>query len=382
MMRRRNVTAAVAAALCVSTAAALAADLPAAARQAAPVPPAMAATITQYVNAQIDVVLGPDAKAAGIARDELARQTETSPAVTPSADFRAAYVSAIEANLPKLLKSSRVGHRLAGAIVVTRVAKATSLSSLEDEIILLMNDSSPAVALWGVKGARAVVPGVLSLKARLGNQKLTENVVTAVTRHPGTGALVQEAYAALDVSAAQPPVPPAGLVVGTQATLALLEARIGEYVKGMPSAPMADRDPPLYFGKTPVNSAIDAKEKVRVVQALCNLMSVSAERLIDRGGTERQELMLVAQGAAGALIVQMQIAGSTPANEAQATAAIAALKPVRDLDRQLPAQIKAVVDGAVAAIKAVPQFTALKNAPAVQPLAVAAPAGAVLPAGG
>jgi hypothetical protein len=365
MKRRPNVTAAAAAALFFCTAAAFAADLSPEVRQAGDAAK-FAADIDKYIRGQIDRVAAGDAKTPA-ARDEICRQVESTQTISVTGSFQAEYVSALERNIVPLLKSKKLPDRLNAAIIISRVAGATKLSTLQDEIVGLMNDPSPAVVLWGVKAARSTIPSVLSAAFMLQNQKLTPAVVSAVKAHGDVGAIVQEAYAALDITQSPQLPPPAAIVAASDAMLDVLEARVATYVKQMPVAPQTERDPLNFFGRGPVYKALQDKQKLRVVQDFSNLMAVAADRSRDEGGATRQVLMDVASNAAGALSVQMQLAGST--------AASAPLKQLTQIDRLKPNEIAPAVTAAIQSVRTVSQFATLKDPPVAEKAPTASATG-------
>ena len=288
------------------------AELPAAVRSAAPADQ-YKADIGAYVKKVIDQVKAADAKS-GQARDELCKQVESTQVFTPSASFQTIYVSAVLNDIGSLQSSPDVLTRLNAAIIVSRLCEATGLSQLSDAALKALSDQSPAVSLWGLKAARALLPKVLAVPLMAQNQKLTPAIIEAVKAHHDVAALVQDAYDALSLPQQNPPLPASAFGLTAAVSCDLLDLRIAEYKTGQPANPLADRTPLLYFVRGEVSSALTKDQRIKVTQAVCNLMVAAARRAATvPAGANRDDLYSVVSASAGYLQTLMRLAGNTAA---------------------------------------------------------------------
>ncbi len=322
--------------------------------------------IQQYVSALVGQIRGTDPKLASQAREELTKQVESNPTagIQVSASFQLVYSSAVMNDIQTMLKSPDVRDRLSAGVIVQRLSNATKLMSLQQATQTLLADESPAVALWGVKSAAALIPTVLNGGFAAQNEKLTTGIVDAVKKHPQSGPIAQDAYRALDVTKIQPPLPAAGIAKATAAMNDMLAARVQLYIKGLPADVQADRDPTLFLWN--VVNAKQPEVMVTSVQNLVNLLSVTSQRFSQTTGGDRDRLQKVAESAAGSLIVIFTNTG----NEAP----IASLKPFQRIGMMNGAQMSERLATAVSEIRKLPAFKSLKDPPVVQPLAEAAAA--------
>src|SRR5207248_7533035 len=75
-----------------------------------------------------------------------------------------------------------------------------STPKLADTLALLVKDKSPAVSLWGIRGARWVIPLLLRPPFANPNHALIQAIVPAVQAHSegiAAGAIAIDAYNAL-----------------------------------------------------------------------------------------------------------------------------------------------------------------------------------------
>lgn len=320
--------------------------------------------IQQYVTALVGQIRGTDPKLASQAREELTKQVKSNPnaGLQVSASFQLVYTTAVMNEIQPMLKSPDVRDRLSAGVIVQRLADATKLMSLQQATQTLLADESPAVALWGVKSAAALIPTVLNGGFAAQNEKLTAGIVDAVKKHPQSGPIVQDAYRALDITKIQPALPAAGIDKATTAINDILAARVQMYVNGLPADVQADRDPTLYLWN--VVNARQPAVMLTSVQNLVNLLSVTSQRLSQTSGDTRDRLQKVAENAAGSLIVIFTNTGND--------APIASLKPFQRIGMMNGPQMADRLANAVTEIRKVPAFKSLKDPPVVQPLAQAA----------
>lgn len=364
MNRLRRTAAALAVGVVASAGVTHAADLPAAVRTATTLDPQQQAAIGKYVKTQVDLVAARDTKAASTAREELCRQAEQNTIVTPSGVFLSQYLKAVDTHVDVLLKDKTVAgvpHRLNAAIIVARLTIATKLTQLHDKTLLIVADDAPAVSLWGIKSAGAMLPSYLSLPAQRVNQgqKTVDAIVTAGKKHVSTGPLVQTAYDQLDLNDLR--LPNEAFLMSVDGINAILEARIDRYLTGVPDFPQADRVPPVFFVKAPVLKAVAANKakQLAIVQNLVNLLSVSVQYLSNLPqGDKGLQVTGLMSNSAGALGVWF---------ESQNQAAVAAKFKVLSTMRQpTAAKAQQPLDDAVAAVKALADYKALKDAPKIK----------------
>lgn len=324
-----------------------------------------APAITQYVDALIKTIGGDNAKAASDARRELCEQAVNKPGgVLKSASFQLVYADIVGKAIQPMLKSEKVEERLNAAIILCQIADATKSLSLQGAIQTAMADPSEAVALWGVKAARAMLPTLLGGGLSATNEKLTTGIVDAVKKHPTSGAIAQDAYRALDVSGVAN-MPAAGVTKAAGAMNDLLAFRVELYTKGLPPDLQADRDPTLFLwtivGKHPTTAPAS-------VQNLTNLMGVCAQRYLEApNGEVRDRLRKVGESAAGSLIVIFTTLNhQEPVDEHN---------PLKNWGIGNPAQLMPNITAAVAATRKVPTFAGIKDPPIVQPMPSATAGG-------
>ncbi len=330
------------------------ADLPAEVRQSTNAD-AQRPAIDAYVKGQVEIIRGTDAKAASSAREELCRQAESNPqgGVQVSASFQIAYASSVVDAIQPMMKSPDVRERLIAGVIVYRIANASKLLNMQQAVQSLLADESPAVALWGIKSAGALMPSVLNGGFAASNEKLTTGIVQAVKKHPTSGPIAQDAYKALDVTRIQPALPQAGITKAVTAINDMLAFRVQLYVKDLPPALQADRDATLIL-----STVIDVKDPAASVQNLIDLLGVTTQRYVAAGGAERDALQKIVENAAGALIVIFQ---KTKHDEL-----VPLYKPF-----QRPGQLSAVtipttLSTAVVATQKLPAYKAIKVPPLVQ----------------
>ncbi|MDB5328571.1 MAG: hypothetical protein JWM57_4140 [Phycisphaerales bacterium] len=356
MQRWRTVAAAGAAVLAGVASWASAADLPTAVRTAAS-SDADKPNIETYVKNQIAKI--SSGTGAGVARDELARQPEPTTTVIPSASFQSAYAQAVITDITPLLADSDVNKRLNAAIVIYRVANASKANQFAPLAQKLMDDASPAVAIWGVKAAGSLLPSILSVKFNRDKQTLTKAIVASAKKHTEAGPLVQDAYNALFLPDQTPPLPKDAYGPAIDAMNELMAARLDQYAKGLPASPQADRIPPIFFVRGGVTSAMTPAQQMTTLQHMLDLLSLAAQRTATLGGDQRDQTIQLVKSIAGAMRVTLDAS-----KQGVAAVKFEPLSKLRD-PIQTPAVVKQVAE-ALNATSAVPAFKALKDAPQIE----------------
>ncbi|MGN6727519.1 MAG: hypothetical protein ACTHLZ_16485 [Tepidisphaeraceae bacterium] len=308
--------------------------------------------INKYVADQIDRVKAGDKNSAQ-AREELARQPESSQTVSPSSSFQTMYVSAVVSNLDGMMSSKSVPLRLNAGIVVARLCQATHAPQLASVAEQLMKDPAPAVALWGVKSASTLIPTIISVPYNLKSQTLTKSVVEAVKQHSKTGAIVQEAYNSVSVGDLNPPLPQPALQACVDAMNGIQALRVEEWKAGIPAAPQADRVPTIFFARGTINRAMTKAEKAEAVQHQLSLLALSSEKAASAAADVKKGLFELASANAGVLKVMLL-------NDNQSTTATK-FNDLIGLPKNLQApQIAQKIADAEAAVKALPDYSSIK----------------------
>jgi len=350
------------------TTSARAADLPAEVRTGdAAAGKNAAATIDKYVQGLTKALL-PDPNATRPTkdiRDELCRQVDPPPSgagVTPSASFKSAYVDAVVNNLDALMgKDKDAATRLNAAVIIQRLTVATSAPQLETPIARLLADDSPAVALWGVKAAGALLPSILVVPFNAQKETLTPGIVAAVKKHSTAGAVVQDAYAALDVSVVKG-LNKAVVEKCLNATMAIMRMRINMWVAGVPVDPHAEGAPVRSLANQKVIDAVPAAKQA-IAQHLMDLLAVTVKRSGLSPASERQAINAVTVSAAQGMTVLMLIENSKPASDAAVT-----FEPwTKASVNPTPAQAESALKNAFGAVKSLPTYSTLNDPPAVTP---------------
>jgi hypothetical protein len=330
------------------------ADLPTPVRTAAS-SDADKAAIETYVKGQIAKIAS--GQGAGQARDELARQPEATPAVTPSASFQSVYGQAVINDIVPLLSDKNVNKRLNAAIVVYRVANATKAAQFAPLAEKVMQDASSAVAIWGVKSGGVLLPGTLGVAFNRNKQTLTKAIVAAAKAHAEAGPLIQDAYNALSLPDQNPPLPKEAYPPVIDAINELMSFRKELYVKGIPSTPQAEGALPVFFVRGAVTGAMTPAQNLAVTQNLMDLLSLSAQHTASAGGEQRQAMIGLMTRIAGAMKVTL---------DAKKLPAAAKFDPISRLRDPIKSdQVLQQISDALNALRALPEYKGLKDAPQI-----------------
>lgn len=257
--------------------------------------------IEQFINEQAEKLKGEDFAAAKEARTAIVG--EVAPGVpgqpAPSAAFLDAYAEAANAALQPLVKHELPRVRLNAAIVAARVAEGVNNAKLMPTIVDALNDQTEAVVHWGIKGAKFVIPPVLSNAMLATNNPLMPAFLNAVKKYGKSGPLIQAAYDALRIEDKGPnAVAPANmskvLPVVIDAIQTVMEIRLAQYQDGVPAMPSAEQTAILFLTKENVWNAKtgqEARQRLRTVQIMSDLVAVAAFRAQNAGTIERADLV-------------------------------------------------------------------------------------------
>jgi len=324
-----------------------------------------APAITTFINGHVTALTTGNPAAAAAARDKL---IDTAGAGASPA-FLAAYAGLLDTAIAPALQNPSEIVRLNAGIVVARVAERSDNGGLSPATLILLNDKSRNVVLWGVKSARWIIPALLRAGPPAGANPMLTAVVKAVGAH-GQGAIggpiVVEAYEALTVDAlsSNPKRRPTPAMVTAVIPFMhqLLQQRVAAYQKGLPPEPGADSRGTLFLVDATVWNLHTPPQRVTSVQAMSDLAGLGA-----------QHAAMATAGDLADLGYMIGLVSKAIAVVPQNAAIQAQLGPAMKIDaRSNAAQIQAAVGAIPAALKTVKEFAALTPPPAV---AAAAPAG-------
>jgi len=258
-------------------------------------PNADAGAIARFVDAAVKNLTVEDADKQAKAREELSNGVVVSGgATTPlSPVYADAYAGAVAKALMPLTTHEDMRVRLNAAIVNARVAERAGNTRLKDVTIKFINDKTSAVALWGVKAARGMLPAILA-GANPTNDPLLTAMVQAVQRF-GFGPIVTEVYEALSLNViAANPKPPANVIKGAvPVMMQVYRTRVDAYGGGVPPDPGIDNVAAEFFGFSTVWQLLAPQQRTDAVQAMVDLLSLASQHAALMEGDERLPLLPV-----------------------------------------------------------------------------------------
>lgn len=290
-------------------------------------------TINQYIAQAMIELKSSDPARQQAGRDALINFVAPAPnPPQPSPTFMLMYAQALNQQLAAIANATDLRTRLNAAIATAKVAEKNDNEKLVPTITALLNDKNEAVALWGMKAAKFVIPRGTE------GAKLIQQVVETARRFPSSTTI---AYQAL-ISGPGPSAP------AIDALHKLMQARIDLYRTEVPTDPLAEYLAMNQLVDTKWWSAQNAAQQQKTRQLLTNLASVAGQRLVLSDTADNRaamaELIKRIGRSFGAIAIR------TPGKEPLA-------KKMDDLTKGLgPAmaasQIAAASDGMVTAIRA------------------------------
>lgn len=199
--------------------------------------------IDRFFDTQLDA-FADSATSAAQARTRVVEQVSGN----PTSSFEDEFTRSLAQKYQERLGELNAFQRLNLAISVANVAQATENPRLVPVIEKLIADSSPGVALWGVKAARWVLSESMR-QSPPGREPLTPAIQAAVERHRRTGPIADDAYVTLQMRMQQgqldnltldravPQIVPAALEI--------LRMRLGMYGPGNPEMAAEGAPTPL-----------------------------------------------------------------------------------------------------------------------------------------
>jgi hypothetical protein len=264
-----------------------------------------AGAIQRFVDAAAKNLAGDDADKQSKAREDLSNGVQLAAGnTTPlSPVFADAYAGAVAKALAPLTGHEDMRVRLNAAIVNARVAERVGNTRLKDVTGKFINDKTNAVALWGVKAARAMLPAILA-GPNAANDPLLVAMVQAVQR-AHYGPIVTEVYEALglNVITANPKPPPNVIKGAVPEMLQVLRSRVDDYAGGVPPDPGIDNTASEFFSFSTVWQQMTPQQRTDAVQAMTDLLALAGQHAALMEGEERQPLLTVFKRTGSALQV-------------------------------------------------------------------------------
>jgi hypothetical protein len=306
------------------------------------------------------------------------------PGSAASVAFLDAYTISLNTELQALEKDPNLAVRLNGAIVAAQVAEKANNARLAEAITAFVNDKSEPVAMWGLRGAKWVIPSLIKPPVNNPKHPLFDAIINAVkTHHTGlaSGWIATDAYSALALelnpSNAKDRPTPAMLTAMITPVQNVLAVRIDQYKEGVPASPTADAIGTGFLSHPAVWPVQTPAQQLRTLQLYSDLLSLAAQQLAapSINETDKNELTTVIK------LVGSAIAVTAPANSPLA----AASKQTNTVGRAMPpAQIQQIVDGIYPALIKDPKYKTLTAPPKIvdtKPAPAPATAPTTLPTG-
>ena len=320
-------------------------------------------TINAFISAHVVALNGTDAAARSAARDALIE------GVIPrsgnaSASFLSRYAQALNGAIAPALASEVEVVRLNAAIVVAKVAERADNLELRPAVLSVLKDKSPYVAVWGLKGARALLPVAMRNAAVKVDEDLGAVLKAAATHGAGPmgGPIILDTYGALvlDVTNAdqRKRAPDAMVKMVVPANLQVLQQRVTAYKNGIPPEPLAEREALSFLTLGRVWSLLTPEQRAQAMQLMIDLLGLAAQHVPAAQGINADKLRTVISHTAAAMTVTPEVDGNA--------AVKAALVPATKLTGITPAdQVAEAVAPIFEAIKSIKQYAALNPPPAV-----------------
>jgi hypothetical protein len=304
--------------------------------------------IQGFIDDRVKALAGSNAIEQSKAREDLIRQ------VGPGADgkpptpaFMTDYARRLNGALVPLAQSQDIRVRLNAAIVAARVSQGAGNAMLLPATQALLKDASDAVVLWSLRAAQAILPSSI----QGGADQLVPAIIPIGQMRPH---VINGVYEALAIPTKDAKV--LGAVI--PAMHAVLDARIKQYVNGMPYDAFAEVRPFAYLVGQEEYQAQTVAQKLTTAQRLSDLLYVSAQRADDVNNDQRRELAVMLQKVGSALSVIGQREGN--AQVEQLGLQLRSL-PVNATAKEMQDRVAPVYE----ALRAIPRFKALVRPPTI-----------------
>lgn len=254
--------------------------------------PADVTIVNSFVAAHFKLLADPSPDVQSKSRETLVFESRAAGGVTPA--YLQAYATAVNAEAMTMLapKEKSVRPRLAAAIVVARVAETTASTALVPSVVALLKDPSPAMQLWGMRGARVLMKAIVAASGAT-QQQMLPLIVPVVKQNP-SGPISDEAYDALIAADA----------AGHDLLLDLVEHRLSLYQKGTAEDPILEAKPWGQLGGAGVWQKLTPAQQLRTMEGMCTTLDVAAKRGDEADGVLAEQLRdVVARTAANMFVV-------------------------------------------------------------------------------
>jgi hypothetical protein len=266
-----------------------------------------AAAIQQWVDNAAKNLTNDDPEKQAKGRDDLSAGVVLSDAAAQaSPQYLDAYAAAVAKALDPLTSHEDMRVRLNAAIANARVADRAGNTRLADVTVKFINDKTSAVALWGVKAARSMLPAALAQGA---NHPIVAAMVNAVQRFM-VGPIITEVYDALALDVFRKPPPANVIKASVPQMLRVYRMRVDAYAAAVPPDPAQDNTAAEFLSYAPVWQQMSAAQHTETVQAMCDLIGLVGQYAQLMEGEERQPLLPVFKRTGAAL----QVIGDTVKN--------------------------------------------------------------------
>ena len=275
------------------------------------------AAIQRHVTAAAQNLASDDPDKQARGRDDIAGGAVPAAGDAPaSPQYLDAYAAAVAKAIAPLTQHQDMRVRLNAAIASARVAERAGNNRLTDVTVRFMADKTSAVALWGVKAARSMLPTVLGQGGA--KNPLLDGLVQVAQRFL-FGPIVTEIYDALslNVFTANPPPPPAVVKGAIPQMLRVFRVRVDSYGGGVPPDPAVDNIASEFLSFGPVWQTMTPPQRTEAVQGMADLLTLAGQHTQFMEGEDRQTLMPVFKRTGAAL----QVIGDALKNAPVSTAA-------------------------------------------------------------
>lgn len=328
------------------------------------------ATIQRYVDAAVKRLTSENADEQSKGRNALIDGASVVTRVggggaggpSASASYLDAYAAAAARSLAPLAAHADMRVRLNAAIAAARIAEKANNLRLADLAVKFMNDKTPAVSLWGVKAAAAMVPAAV---ATPGNNPIMPALVQTVRRNP-LGPVVLEVYHALvaNIFTARPNErpSPAQIKAIIPTMLGVYRQRVNAYARGaVPVDPSVDNVAAKYLTFSLVWSQMTPAQQTQVVQSISDLLGYAGQYAELMADDERQPLIPIFQRTGAAL----QVVGDSMSLPAVSKAA----RDVQGITTGMDGtEVRTRTDAVALALQQAPQFKGIKPPAAINML--------------
>ncbi len=238
------------------------------------------------------------------ARDSLSDAVRDQGQLVASAVFKRIYATALNDAMTSLPAKADIRTRLNAAIITARVAQLAQNAQLSRATQKFLGDQTMPVALWGMKASRWILPYEAATPLFDANNDLLKAISAAAEKFP-VGPVMEEAYEALSLQLANPDVtvkPAQGAIqIVVPVVQGLIDDRAQMAAKGEIDQPLAETRGSNFLANPEVWRAQAPASRVRSVQVMIDLLSVSADNCANPAA--KSACVLVMQDLGRALYV-------------------------------------------------------------------------------